>query len=151
MDPDIKEIVQRLMHLMYGHNYEVCLGVDTFDGATHEDFKKSIKTRYPDTHPEKYPLIPCSLDEFFSEIRDMFDYRGDVVSGLELPDEKEVELKYWQDNYFEYIKQNITPNVKCYYYPDPEGIPGYPVFWGFQVVLFPGNGKIVFAYGSASD
>ena len=38
-----KGIIERLEHLMYGHNYEVCFGINIFNGSTFDDFNKNIK------------------------------------------------------------------------------------------------------------
>lgn len=148
---DIKEIIERLEHLMYGHNYEVCFGIDIFDGSASADFKKSIKAKYPDTNPDKYPLTELTAQEFFEDIQDKFNYRGDHGAGLTLTKEKEIDLKAIQSKYFDFIKQFVNTNSKFYYYSDPDGIPGYPVFWDYRFVVFAENNKILFIYGSSSD
>ena len=148
---NIKEIIERLEHLMYGHNYEVCLGIDVFDGHSFDDFKKSIKAKYPNTNPDKYPLTELTEQELFEDIKDKFDYRGDHGAGLTLTNEKENELKDIQNKYIDFIKQFTSNNSKFYYYSDPDGIPGYPVFWEYRFAVFNDKDKILFVYGSSSD
>ena len=151
MTDNIKDIINRLQKLMYGLNYEVCFGVDIFEGETEQDFKKKIINKYPETNPEKYPLTELSRQELVEEIGEYFDYRGDSGAGLTLTEAKEIELKLFQKKYFDFVNQYINANSKFYYYSDPNGIPGYPVFWEYRFVIFCDNKTILFIYGSASD
>lgn len=136
---------------MYGHNFEVCLGVDIFNGTTEDDFSKELKSKYPNTDPYRSPLNECSKQEFFEDIQDKFNYRGDRGAGLSLTKTKELELKNFQRQFFDFITQNINEKSKFYTYPDPDGIPGYPVFWEYRFVVFTDQGNILFVYGSSSD
>lgn len=138
--------------LMYGYNFEVCIGIDVFDGTTHTDFEKSIKEKYPNTNPSQYPLLPLSHEELVEDIKGKLDYRGDGFgSGLELTKKKEIELKDLQANYIGYLKGFINERTKSFSYTYPDGIPGYPVYWDYCYVLFADDNKIVLVYGSASD
>lgn len=148
---NIQEIVERISHLMYGHNYEVCLGIDVFEGKDNDAFNNQLKNKYPSSRPDKSPLIELTSQEFYEDIRDKFDFRGDSGAGLNLSPEKEVKLKELQQQYFDYLNQFINNNSKFYDYSFDEGIPGYPVFWEFRYVVFTEANKILFVYGSSSD
>jgi hypothetical protein len=147
---DIKEIIEQLEDLMYGYHYDVCFGIDIFDGHTFEDFNKSIKAKYPDSNPYSCPLTEVTKQEFFDNITAKFDYRGDDGSCLELTEEKEADLKIVQGKYFDFIKQFVNEYSKYYYYSDAKGIPGNPVFWEYRFAVFTNNDKILFIYGSCS-
>lgn len=151
MTSNIYDIIKQIEHLMYGYNFEVCIGIDIFNGKTTADFKKAVKEKYPDTNPDLYPLLSLDKDEFLSDIIDKFNFRGDKGAGLTLTEEKEIKLKALQQKYLDYIGQFINEQTKYFYYSDPEGIPGYPVFWDYRYVLFADNDKIILVYGSSSD
>lgn len=151
MTPPIGDIIRSIEHLMYGHNFEVCIGIDIFHGTTTEDFEKSIQEKYPKTNPHLYPLIPISKNELLEDIQDKLNFRGDDTAGLTLTKEKEIKLKALQTEYLDYIEQFINEQTTCFCYPDPEGIPGYPVFWDYQYVLFSNRSQILLVYGSSSD
>lgn len=151
MTDSIDQQLARMQALMYGYNYEVCVGIDIFKGSTSADFAEAIKKKYPQTNPHLYGLIPSDKDELFNDISDKLNYRGDSGAGLKLTIEKEATLKSIQDEYLSYINHFISESTQIYQYPDPEGIPGYPVFWEYRYVLFADNDKILLVYGSASD
>ena len=151
MISNIRELLKSIEDLMYGHNYEVCLGVDTFEGDTITDFEKQIKIKYPETHPELYPLKPTDRLEFWEDMRGKHNYRGDSGAGLVLTTTNELKLESKLQEYYTFIEQFIDKQTSFYYYNDPDGIPGYPVFWEYRFVLFTDKSKIIFIYGSSSD
>lgn len=151
MTTNITDTIRQIEHLMYGYNFEVCIGIDIFIGQTEDDFKKSLKSKYPDTDPDSNPLLPLNKKECFSDIVEKFEFRGDSSAGLILTKEKESKLKALQQDYLDYIGQFTNERTQYFYYSDDQGIPGYPVFWDFRYVLFTDFEKIVFIYGSSSD
>lgn len=136
---------------MYGHNFEVCIGIDIFNGRTTTDFQKALKAKYPHTNPNLHPLLPVDKDGLLADIVNKFDFRGDRGAGLTLTEEKEIKLKALQQRYLDYIGQFVNEQTKYFFYSDSDGIPGYPVFWDYRYVLFAENNKIVLVYGSSSD
>ncbi len=125
---DIKKTIEQIEHLMYGVNYEVCLGVDFFNVTTEDDFKTQLKAKYPDANPSGIPFTEVTYQEFYEDIQDKFNYRGDSGAGLTLTAKKELELKNLQNQFFDFINGEINKQSKFYFYPDPDGILGYPVF-----------------------
>lgn len=136
---------------MYGHNFQVCLGVDIFNGAATNEFVQAVKKKYPKTNPDQYSLSALNKDELFDDITDKLSFRGDKGAGLTLTQEKELKLKTFQQVYIDYIRQFINEGTSCFEYPFLDGLPGYSVFWDYCYVLFTGDHKIVFVYGSSSD
>jgi hypothetical protein len=148
---NIDDIVKQIERLMYGYNFEVCIGINIFNGQTTADFEKAVKEKYPDTNPALYPLTTLDKDEFLIDIIGKLDFRGDKHAGLILTEQKDIKLKALQQKYLDYIRQFINERTKYFYYSDPDGIPGYPVYWEYRYVLFADNDKIVLVYGSSSD
>lgn len=151
MTSNIDDTIKQIERLMYGYNFEVCIGVDIFNGKTTLDFEKAVKEKYPDTNPDLYPLLPLDKDELLRDVIDKLDFRGDKAAGLTLTEGKEKKLKALQQKYLEFVGQFINEQTKCFYYSDPDGIPGYPVFWDYRYILFADNDKIILVYGSSSD
>lgn len=151
MTSNIDEVVKEIERLMYGKNFEVCIGIDVFHGTTMTDFERCIKEKYPGTNPNLYPLVPLDKTELVDDIKDKLNFRGDDAAGLTLTEEKELQLKTLQQKYVDYIEQFLNDKTKCFYYSDTDGIPGYPVFWDYRYVVFTDKDKIIFIYGSSSD
>ncbi len=151
MTSNINDTIKQIEHLMYGYNFEVCIGIDIFNGKTNIDFEKAVKEKYPNTNPQLYPLSSLNKDELLDDIIEKLNFRGDTAAGLTLTEEKEIKLKALQQKYLDFIGQFINEQTKYFYYSDPDGIPGYPVFWDYRYVLFADNDKIVLVYGSSSD
>jgi hypothetical protein len=151
MNDKINELIESLERLMYGHNYKVCIGIDVFKGNSETEFRNQIKLKYPKTNPENCPLTKIEIEYFWQDIKDKHDYRGDDGAGLKLSIEKEKNLKLKLEEYYNYIEQHFDENTKYFYYNDPDGIPGYPVFWEYRYVAMNKENKIIFIYGSSSD
>ncbi len=136
---------------MYGHNFQVCLGIDIFNGEATNDFVQAVKKKYPKTNPDQYSLLSLNKDELFDDIIDKLSFRGDKGAGLTLTQKKELKLKTLQQAYIDYIRQFINGQTTYFAYPYLDGLPGYSVFWDYCYVLFTDNHKIVFVYDSSSD
>lgn len=136
---------------MYGHNFQVCLGIDIFNGEGTSDFVHAFKTKYPNSNPDQYSLSPLNKEELFNDIIDKLNFRGDKGAGLTLTRKKELKLKTLQQAYIDYIRQLINKQTTYFAYPYLDGLPGYSVFWDYCYVLFTDNHKIVLVYGSSSD
>ena len=149
---NISDLIKRLEHLMYGYNYQVTLGIDVFENCPNLDyFKNEFKKKYPLSKPETINLVPISIVDFWEEIDFGFNYRGDKSSGLTLDKKQQDQLEKLLASYKDFIHQYLNEKTKIYYYPDEEGIPGYPVFWDYSFVVQTDNNKFVFVYGSSSD
>jgi len=148
---DIDSLISRIIHMMYGHNFQVTLGIDIFNGVTEPDFQKAIKEKYPETHPDLHPLVAVEKQGLIENIKECLNYRGDSAAGLILKKEEEVELNALQEQYINYLEGFMEVQAKCFYYPDTDGLPGYPVFWDYCYVLFADHARIVLIYGSSSD
>lgn len=96
-------------------------------------------------------MIPFPNDALLEDIMDKLDFRGDNMAGLALTEEKENTLKVLQQQYLDHIRHFINDKTKSFCYADPEGIPGYPVFWEYRYVVFTDDNKIILIYGAASD
>ncbi len=149
--PNISDIIAQIEHLMYGFNFEVCLGVDLFEGCTIEDFKTALKKKYPSVDLNYIQhLVPIDKEELIADIKDKLNYRGDSHAGLSLSKEKETSLLELQASLITYINRFLDGS-KSYSCPfDESAIPGYPVFWNYCYAVFSNN-SIMFTYGSASD
>ena len=136
---------------MYGHNFEITLGIDVFTGNNNTEFEKAVKQKYPKAKPDLCPLVELDRNEFTEDIKDKLNYRGDEGAGLALNEKEEEKLQMMINKYFEILNCFQNDNTKYFYYSDFEGLPGYPVFWEISYVLFTDNEKIILIYGSASD
>ena len=149
---DLKTTLYRLEKVMYGYNYEVLYGMDIFEGcSTVEDFNLNLKRVYPKAKPEEVSLLPLTQDEFWEEINFGLAYRGDDSAGLRLDEKKQKKFDKLQQEYKDFICQHIDDGVKFYSYPDEQGIPGYPVWWDYRLVIQSSLRKFLFIYASASD
>lgn len=149
---EIKNILERLEHLMYGYNYQVTLGLKTFDEcSTIEDFKRNLKKEFADSQPDKIQLIEMTHADFWEEIEFALNFRGDKTAGLELNKKEELILQEEQKKYIDFLKSNIGSTTKVFSYPDETGIPGYPVYWDFRFLTMTVDKKCLFIYGAASD
>ena len=148
----MRDMLDQLEHSMYGYNYQVTFGIEIFENCTNlDEFKINLKKIYPYSRPEIVNLIPFDVAEFWDEINFGLDYRGDNSTGLILDEKKNEKLKKLQLTYKDLLRQFINENTKIYFYPDEEGIPGYPVYWDYRFVMKANNDKYIFIYGSSSD
>ena len=149
---DLQTTLYRLEKVMYGYNYEVTYGVDLFENcSTEEEFKARLKQSYPQSKPEGVPLIPLTADDFWEEINFGLIYRGDRSAGLQLDENGQKIFDELQRQYKDFIYQHIDHEAKLYSYPDDTGIPGYPVFWDYRLVIQSPFNRYLFIYASSSD
>lgn len=150
---DINSLLKSLEGLMYGRNYQVVFRLDYFEYCTtFGDFKRQFKQIYSGANMEETSLSLVSSEEFWNDINEGLDYRGDDGAGLHLSDTREKELKEIQKRYKDCIALFMNKKTKLFRYNNnDEGMPGYPVFWGYQFVLQTDYFKYLFVYGSASD
>lgn len=152
MSKYLKDLTDQLEHLMYGHNYEVTLGIDSLGKcAGLEDVKSKIIEKHPDARANDVTPVPCSLDDFWEEINFALNYRGDHTAGLTIPADKLGDFEKLQAEYKNYIKEHISETTRTFFYPDDKGIPGYAVFWEFRFILMNENEQSLFLYGASSD
>lgn len=148
----MKDLLRRLEKAMYGYNYQVTLKIDTYEYCTNlYDFEQHFKITYPESMPEKVTLFAVSHSDFWAEINEGMEYRGDSGAGLWLTPNQAANLENLQNKYRECINQCINPKTKIYIYPDYTGLPGYPVHWGYQFILQTDYYRYTFVYGCASD
>lgn len=138
---------------MYGINYEVTLGIEMFKYCfSLLEVNSAIKSTFPNSSPEEVMPIDLSVEDFWQEVDQSFDYRSDDIGvSLNLSDKQERILKSKQQEIKEFIKQYIKAVMQLYSYPYLEGIPGYPVFWDYTFVLLDCDGDCLLFYGSSSD
>ncbi|HYH15366.1 MAG TPA: hypothetical protein VD794_09100 [Flavisolibacter sp.] len=154
MTPEnIKTLLHQTQKLMYGLNYEVTLGLEVFDNCTTLDEAAiAIKNSFPSSNINTITPVLVSIEDFWAELTEMFDYRGDDIGvSLKLNERQEIELKAKQNDIKAFVSQYLQKVALIYSYSFLEGISGYPVFWEFAYVIIDGNGSCVFFYGSASD
>jgi hypothetical protein len=154
MTPEnIKTLLRQTPKLMYGLNYEVTLGIEIFDSCfSLSDVNNAIKRTFSNSNLEEIEPVAVSVEDFWKDINDKFDYRGnDNGSYLKLNEQQERELKRKQNEIKHFVAQYIVNSTKVYSYPFLEGIPGYPVFWEFAFALLNVDGNCVFFFGSSSD
>jgi len=149
----IDRLINQIQKLMYGLNYEVTLGIEILeDCVSFEDINYVIKMKFPKTTIESITFIPVTEQDFWDDINEKFDYRGDGIgSYLKLTTEKETALKLKQNDLRKFISKYIIKDTNIYSYPFLEGIPGYPVYWEYSFVLLNPSGNSLFIYGSSSD
>lgn len=147
---NIKTTLYKLEKLMYGFNYEVCLGIEIFEGCSDIDnFKICLKKTYPGIDLGVSP-IAISIVDFWEEINFSLTYRGDKRLGVELVVKNQEAFESLEKEYKNFLTSQIKPNVKIYSYPDHTAIPGYPVWWDYRFIIQSEN-SYIFIYGSASD
>lgn len=152
-DEKIDRLINEIQKLMYGVNFEITLGVEVLENCLSlEDINHAIKTTFPNANIESITPVPVTEQEFWDDINDKFDYRGDGIGNyLKLSTEKETTLKLKQNDLRQFISKYIIKDTKIYSYPFLEGIPGYPVYWEYSFVLLNTSGNSLFTYGSSSD
>jgi hypothetical protein len=138
---------------MYGFNYEVTLGIEIFDNCiTQQDINTAIKKVFPNSNPESITPIIVTVEDFWKEVNDTFDYRGDNYGvSLTLDDKQETELGAMQGEIINFINNYLGEEPTIYSLPFLEGVPGYPVFWEYRYAILDRSGTCLFFYGSSSD
>ncbi len=138
---------------MYGFNYEVTLGIEIFDNCiTLQDINTAIKKTFANSNPEEITPILVSVEDFWKQVNDTFDFRGDNNGvSLTLDDKQEKELRAKQGEIITYITNYLGAETKIYSFPFLEGVPGYPVFWEYRYAILNRLGTSLFFYGSSSD
>jgi hypothetical protein len=149
---NIKENLNRLEKLMYGHNYEVTIGVDIFENCpTIEIFQKQLSDKYEKVKPQNFQPILFNKEDFWTDVKLGLEYRGDNVGGLKLTPKAESDLLKEQQNFTAFINYFISEKTKFYSYPEDLGMTGYIVYWGFTFLLLNPESPSLLIYGSASD
>ncbi|MBO9153842.1 hypothetical protein ACFOTA_16600 [Chitinophaga sp. GCM10012297] len=146
----ISKLIAAIEQRMYGHNFEVKLGFDVFNGSSEADFFAALKGRYPDADTTQ-TLIAATTNSLVAHILACFNYRGDDGAGLKLSVEKERKLLDLQQQYFDVLEGFLGPDAQPFVLPNYNGLPGYPVWWDFRYVIFSDANRIALAYGSSSD
>ncbi len=149
----VELLLKQLEGLMQGHNYQVTLKAHVFDSCSSiQDVFYAIKERYKDSDPKEGRLKKCGVKDFWKEIEYGFTYRGDEGSGMKINVSQERELSSLVDKFVEKLREFITNESKIYYYKDEQGLPGYPVFWGYSFIIFNSSEKkSILLIGSSSD
>jgi hypothetical protein len=148
----MRDILDKLEQLMYGYNYQVTFGIETFENCSNlEDFKISLKKKFPLSKPENSNPVLFEVADFWEEVNFGLNYRGDSSAGLTLDERSKEKLETLQIAYKDLLSQFINDETKIYSYPDEEGIPGYPVYWVYRFILLNDNDECFFIYGSSSD
>lgn len=146
----MKEELNSLQKIMRGLNYQTTFGIEIFEDC--KDFANFIirlKNKYPESKPEPITISSINESTFWTEINYAFDYRGDHTAGLKLNESKTKTLQAAQDEYKRFIKFHLDKHTKLYSY-NGEGIPGYPVYWEYYLII-ECQDKFIFIYGSSSD
>lgn len=115
------------------------------------EIKNKIKDEYPGSKPLKLELVSTQKQNFWEDINNGLNYRGDEVSGLSLDEKDAADLINLQNVFKANIENLITQESEFFFYPDEEGIPGYPVYWDFRYVILTENSNCFFIYGAGSD
>ena len=149
---DLNTVLYKLQQLLYGYNYEVLLGVESFENCEDlEQFKVRLKERFPNSTPESVTPVPLAIDDFWEEVEFGLEYRGDSGAGVQLDGEKLRQFATLKAYFCNFLQECIKPNSQIYSYPDERGIPGYPVWWDFRFIILTIGYNTIFVYGSASD
>lgn len=149
---EIKTALYKLEKLMYGYNFEVAFGIETFSECNdYDQFVRNFQALFPKATPQKVIPISFTEQEFWEDLNYCLKYRGDSVAGLELNTVDGEAVDFLQLQYKNFIKTYLTQGSQIFAYPDQVGIPGYPVFWDYRYIIFKGDGKALFTYGSSSD
>lgn len=149
----IDKLLNQIQKLMYGVNYEVTLGIEVFENCfSLGDANHAIRVTFPNANIESITPIRLTDQEFWDDINEKLDYRGDGIGNfLKLSTQKETELKLKQNEFRQFISEYIIKDTKIYSYPFLEGVPGYPVYWDYTFLLLNTTGHCLFLYGSSSD
>ena len=149
---DLNTVLYKLQQLLYGYNYEVLFGVESFNNCEDLDnFKLRLKKRFPNSMAESIVPVPVSVEDFWREIEFALGYRGDSTAGVQIDEEKFGQFLMLKAYFSNFLRESIKPNSEIYSYPDVEGIPGYPVWWDFRFIILSNGFNAIFVYGSASD
>jgi hypothetical protein len=112
---DIKSLLKSLEGLMYGKNYQVVFRLDYYEYCTtFDDFKRQFKQIYSGANMEETSLSLVSSEEFWNDINEGLDYRGDDGAGLHLSDTREKELKEIQKRYKDCIALFMNKKKRSY-------------------------------------
>ncbi len=148
---NLRDLIIKLEHLMYGNNYEVTLGIVRLtDCKNLNDCKNKIASVFEDAKLDRCEIKPAILKDVWGKVDFGFNYRGDEGAGLKLSKEKEDELKKLVVNYKNWITKYISPESKFYFFTF-NGIPGYPVWWEYSFIILNNERESLFIYGSSSD
>ncbi|MFC4048549.1 hypothetical protein ACFOY4_02535 [Actinomadura syzygii] len=145
------ELSARLEYLMSGLNFVTTFGLLPLPAGTSlEGAEAAIVQVYPEaelTGPRR-----TDATEVWEEIDHAFAYRGDPSggSGMELTDAQEAELRELQDRYRVYVREFMEP-VSVIYAGGCRGLPGYPVFWGYRLLILNPTREGLLLFGDASD
>ena len=150
-DNKIGSVLRKFEKLLYGHNYEVHLGIDIFMGKTMNDFELHFRNKYPKVQAHFSKFLPLTREQFLTGIINSLSYRGDKGAGVVLTPEKEIEFQKLENKYFKFLNQFLSKEAKLFYYSDKKSIPFDFIFWGYSYVIFTDNDKIIFVFGSSSD
>jgi len=143
--------IDEMEGLMTGLNYVTTFGFDELGAAYNlEDLKKLIVAKFPEMQDHLHSIVAVDEDNLWDEIQYALDYRGDYGAGMQLSYQKEEFLAEIQSDF----KNRLAPYIntaRCIYaYMSCEGLPLYPVFWGFCFIIGNyTNWQIV--YGASSD
>ena len=149
---DIDVILYKLEQLLYGYNYQVTFGIETFGNChTIKDFKIRLKEKFPDTKPESVIPIPTSIEALLAEIDFALEYREDNAAGVKLTASEIEEFTSLKEGFLAFLHARISPESVILSYPDEKGIPGYPVFWDYRFIILSPNTDALFVFGSSSD
>ena len=149
---DLNTVLEKLQQAHNGKNYQASFGIEIFNNCqTLQEVKSGLKDKFPHSKPESIVPVPITEDEFWKEIEYALEYRGDESHGIQF---SEAELKKYfllKEAYTNFLRASIEPDSEFYSYPDETGIPGYPVFWDFRLIILTKGANALFVYGSASD
>jgi len=149
---DLNAVLRKLQRVLRGNNYVVTLGVEVFNNCDHlEEVKLRIKNTFPHSKPESVVPVPMTQDEFWEDIENGLEYRGDESAGLRLSESGLRKFSTLKLEYINFLRDRIEPDSGIYAYPDESGIPGYPVWWDFRYIILSPGSDALFVYGSASD
>lgn len=149
--PGVDELLAHLEHLMSGLNFVTTFGLLPLPAGTSlKDAEAAIVQVYPEaelTGPRR-----TDAAEVWEEIDHAFAYRGDASagSGMELSDVQEAELRDVQDRYRDHVRGFIGPD-SAIYAGGCRGLPGYPVFWGYRLLILNPDRHGLLLSGDASD
>lgn len=141
--------VIQLSNLMYGHNYQVSMGMEELQAADLETCRTQLLGLFPAFAPGEKEIMPIDSNDWLMKAWGCFEYRGDSGAGLELSFKDEKRLRVLQAEFLSDLKE-ATAGTHVYFCESQEGLPTYPVFWDF-CLLFIGGSKSWFVYGAASD
>lgn len=150
---NLKMLLNQTCKRMYGFNYAVTLGIELFERCfSLKDISSAIKETFTNSNPGAITPVLVSENDFWSDINENFDFRGDNTGTyLKLNAKQEAALKSKQSEIKKFISGYIQKDSQIYSYPFFEGIPGYPVYWRHCFVILNNDGKSLFFYGSSSD